>query len=434
MSKNEHFCVVPWTHTYVSPQGERRLCCASQEDSTFQNSYIDTNTNSKTDIFNPISLEEHWNSDYMKNIRLKLLNNEEIPQCNVCNNKVLNIHTYRDYFNKSLFPDKRQEIIENTNSDGSTTLRPISYDYRLSNICNFKCRMCGDQLSSSIEKEKRKHEKIDYKKDVWLRSDNYTKIKEFQKNVLERELLEAVDNNILEEIYWVGGEPLLFDTHWDIMRKLQSKDKSKITIRYNTNLSNINYKNKNLYDLLYGFKNVNLCASIDGTKEIGEYIRTGLNWDKWIKNFKQGLFLNELYGEHGVVFDITLTTPGLFGLKDLFDVVSELDINGYIKIVYAFDPTIVMNPYCLPKEILHSTIYDLLNYINPRITRKTKIFKEVLEDMLNRKTFEEKWPSTYKEGLKNGKNRILYLEKIRTQKITFREILSDNAKIWWDLI
>ena len=26
-----YFCVAPWTHTYLSPQGERRLCCASRE-------------------------------------------------------------------------------------------------------------------------------------------------------------------------------------------------------------------------------------------------------------------------------------------------------------------------------------------------------------------------------------------------------------------
>ena len=30
-SENKVFCMAPWTHTYISPQGERRLCCARRE-------------------------------------------------------------------------------------------------------------------------------------------------------------------------------------------------------------------------------------------------------------------------------------------------------------------------------------------------------------------------------------------------------------------
>ena len=30
---NKTFCMAPWTHTYLSPQMERRLCCSSLEKS-----------------------------------------------------------------------------------------------------------------------------------------------------------------------------------------------------------------------------------------------------------------------------------------------------------------------------------------------------------------------------------------------------------------
>jgi len=40
-SKNKTFCMAPWSHTYISPQGERRLCCASREEHSFQKQYID---------------------------------------------------------------------------------------------------------------------------------------------------------------------------------------------------------------------------------------------------------------------------------------------------------------------------------------------------------------------------------------------------------
>ena len=74
-SENKTFCMAPWSHTYISPQGERRLCCASREEHSFQKQYIDASnderygevTDSKTDAddFRPSSLTEHWNSPYM---------------------------------------------------------------------------------------------------------------------------------------------------------------------------------------------------------------------------------------------------------------------------------------------------------------------------------------------------------------------------------
>src|SRR6056300_488769 len=94
-SPNKTFCMAPWTHTYISPQGERRLCCASREEHSFQKQYIDASNDerygavkeSKTSVddFNPVSLQEHWNSPYMRDIRKKLMSGKRIPQCDVCN-------------------------------------------------------------------------------------------------------------------------------------------------------------------------------------------------------------------------------------------------------------------------------------------------------------------------------------------------------------
>ena len=429
-----YFCTAPWTHTYVSPQGERRLCCASREEASFQKQYIDVGSinNSK---FNPETLDQHWNSEYMKDIRKRILAGEKIPQCDVCNNQILNLYTYKSYFTETLFPHKIDEIIASTDATGYTTMSPVSYDYRISNLCNFKCRMCGEQLSSSWETEKVKHKLVDYQRDKWLVPDTRQQIANFQKEVLEEELQRAVDNKTIEEIYWVGGEPLMWERHWSIMKQLVDTEQSKdVVIRYNTNLSRIVYKDYHLFDMLNNFKNVNICASIDGTRDIGEYIRTGLDWNQWLDNFKKGMFLIDKYGNDALVFDVTLTTPGLFGLKDLFDVVTELDVKSYFKITFAFDPSVLMNPFCLPRNILDDTITDLLAYIEPRLTQKTMIYKEALTDMLSRPTFSEQWPDTYKDGLVRGKRYIETMEKMRKQSLTFREILSNEAKDWWDLI
>jgi hypothetical protein len=51
--------MAPWVHTYLSPQTERRMCCASREPAQNFRQYIDTESGSNQYI--PITLEEHWN-------------------------------------------------------------------------------------------------------------------------------------------------------------------------------------------------------------------------------------------------------------------------------------------------------------------------------------------------------------------------------------
>ena len=191
MTNRPYLCTAPWTHTYVSPQGERRLCCASREEATFQKQYLDSGTSEGK--FEPQSLEEHWNSDYMKDIRKRMLSGEKLKQCQVCNDQVLNLHTYRQYFTETLFPHKIEDIIATTREDGHYDKMPVSYDYRISNLCNFKCRMCGEQLSSSWEAEKKKHNLINVKEDPWMEPTTRKKISNFQEEVLEEELQKAVD-------------------------------------------------------------------------------------------------------------------------------------------------------------------------------------------------------------------------------------------------
>ena len=102
-SPNKTFCMAPWTHTYISPQSERRMCCASREEHMMQRQYIDASNDKSTgkykevgtiEDYKPVSLEEHWNSPYMKDIRKKLMAGETIPQCAVCNDSILSQSTY----------------------------------------------------------------------------------------------------------------------------------------------------------------------------------------------------------------------------------------------------------------------------------------------------------------------------------------------------
>lgn len=433
---NTTFCMAPFSHTYLSPQSERRLCCASREKASWATQYIDSEKSNTDSDYKPITLEEHWNSPYMMGIRKSLMAGEEISQCQVCNNKILNINTYRGYFNNRLFGHKIDEAFEKTNDEGYTNMKPISFDYRISNLCNFKCRMCGDQLSSQWEAENRMAGHYDKGHDAWATKKYKPLIENFQKEVAETELWNAVYNKSIEEIYWVGGEPLMWDIHWDIMKYLVHTGQSKdIIVRYNTNLSRTSYKGINLYDLLPHFKYVNVSASIDGVGENVEYVRHGLDWIKWLQNFKDGLFLNKIYGGESIVLDVTITSVGLLSMKELFDLALELDVASYIKKTFAFDSSIIMSPSMFPRPILELMIDDILSYMNPKVTPKTQIYIDALEDLRKCKTFEEMYDDV-NIGLKEGKRRMMQIDEIRKNSGKLEGLFSQYPELlkWWSKI
>lgn len=444
-SPNKVFCMAPWTHTYISPQSERRMCCASREEHSFQKQYIDSSNDSKygkvtesktaLDDYNPVSLKEHWNSEYMKSIRRKLMAGEEIPQCDVCNKDLLSISSYRQWFTGNLFRDKIQEAFDKTDDTGYTTLEPISFDYRFSNLCNFKCRMCGEQLSSTWETEKKINNLWSPKNQSFMIPEIKSAMQAFQNDVVEPEFRDAISRGIVEECYWVGGEPLMYDVHWWALEEMLQNDSAKnCYMRYNSNLSRVQFGDKNLYDYLPHFKDWLMCASIDGTGKIGEYIRTGLKWDQWLDNFKQGLNLPG--GHDKMMIDLTITGPGMFSLKDLFDLSQELNVRIETKIMFAFHADIMFTPMAWPRPILNNMIDTLLTYMKPKATYKQQTLINTLESMKTRPTHEEAFPDTHKTAALNGKNWLKRLESIRKDTYTIEDIYSENHELinWWKKI
>ena len=219
MTKPETMCMAPWVHTYLSPQTERRMCCASREPAQNFEQYIDTTAGSGKYI--PVTLEQHWNNDHMKSVRQRMLAGEVLPECEVCNSKLLNTDVYRSYF-WHLFRHKYDEVLASTSPDGHTTMLPVSWDYRFSNLCNFKCRTCGDMLSSSWEIEQRQHGTTDWSnpKNNWMKPEVRKEISKFQDTQIEAEFSTAVEEHRVEEIYWVGGEPLMYEQHWRYMKRI----------------------------------------------------------------------------------------------------------------------------------------------------------------------------------------------------------------------
>ena len=432
MSKPETLCMAPWTHTYLSPQTERRMCCASREPAQNFEQYIDTRAG--TGKYIPITLEEHWNSDHMRSVRRRMMAGETLPECEVCNDKLLNTDVYRSYFNH-LFAHKYLQVVEQTDATGYTTMKPVSWDYRFSNLCNFKCRMCGDMLSSSWESEQRQHNMInwDNPKNAWMRPEVKYQIEQFQSSQIEQEFSDAVEDHRVEEVYWVGGEPLMYEQHWRYMKRIiELGDGPNVYARYNTNLSRINYRGINLFrDILSRLRDWQVCASLDGTGRIGEYIRTGLKYDSWLENFAEGV--SHSTHNRQMRIDFTLTLPGLFEVERIARLSATYGTQVLAKVVFSFSPDIVMSPLALPRPLLDKWVDEILD--GP--TTPLGPLKDILIQLKTRPTFQEQYGETeYAKGVARGKARVLQLEAIRSQDITMDEILSERADVyeWWTSI
>jgi hypothetical protein len=415
--------MAPWTHTYLSPQTERRMCCASREPAQNFQQYIDTAAGSGRYI--PITLDAHWNSEHMKSVRRRMMAGEILPECEVCNDRLLNTDVYRSYFNQ-LFAHKYDEAMAATDATGYTTMQPVSWDYRFSNLCNFKCRMCGDMLSSSWETEQRQHDMTDWSnpKNTWMVPEVRKQITAFQDTQIEAEFAQAVEEHRVEEVYWVGGEPLMYEQHWRYMKRIiELGDGPRVYARYNTNLSRVDYRSINLYqDILAHVRDWQICASLDGTGATGEYIRTGLNYAQWLENFKQGLTIAS--NRRQMRIDFTLTLPGLFEVERIQALADELNVDILAKTVFGFSPDIVMSPMALPRQLLDKTVDDLVTKL------PNGALKDVLLQLKQRPTFEEQWPDSWQTGLVKGKQRVLKLEQIRGDTYTMADILRPNQDIY----
>ena len=431
--KPEFLCMAPWTHTYLSPQSERRLCCASREPAQNFKQYIDTDAG--TGEYNPISLKQWWNSEHVRNIRRTMMNGDIPDACQVCNHKLLNTDVYRSYF-WHMFKHHYERIWETTDETGHTTMEPISWDYRFSNLCNFKCRMCGDMLSSSWETEVKKHGLInhDNPKNGWLTEPVRSEMRRWQTDAAEKEFGAAVEAGTVEEIYWVGGEPLMYEQHWDYMNRIiELGYAERVYARYNTNLSRVEYKGMNLWNILKHFRDWQVCASIDGTGEIGEYIRTGLKYNNWLENFESGVSV--MRHRRQLKLDYTLTTPGLLEIKNMVNLSNRLGVELLTKVTFAFSANILISPMALPRETLNEILDETLEWLKHNATDLQRSLVDVLENMKHRPTFAEQWPDIYKQEATRGKQWYSKLDNIRGGA-NMEYILAGDIRLkeWWNNI
>ena len=265
LENSKTFCMVPWVHIHTTPSGVAAPCCIAESCAT-ETGVGDGKTQ---------SLMEIVNSEQMNKLRLDMLTNVKNPECSKCHNhEEQGIESFRQFSNKD-YAKHYDDVLADTNTDGSLSEFKMRYfDIRFSNICNFKCRTCGSGFSTQWEQEDLKNNVFHAK--VIPKNNN----KEFLNQVVDQ-----IDN--LETAYFAGGEPLITEEHYILLEEMIRSKRTNIKLRYNTNLSNLKFKDKDLISLWKHFKHkINIYASIDHYGDRAEYIRHGTDWGLVESNFK----------------------------------------------------------------------------------------------------------------------------------------------------
>ena len=326
MSDKKNLCMLPWVHLHTWPNGNVYPCCITPME------YIAGNLNDS-------SLEEIYNSDLIKDIRVKMLNDERHDACSRCyHQEDSGGHSMRHRANKSW--KHYENLIETTEDDGTIEEMKLPYwDFRFSNICNFKCRSCGPQLSTGWYPDTKKIAVLETGRSFL--PDDVPK-----KNTFD--LWEQIEPHFesVEEIYFAGGEPLIMEEHYRILKKLDAMGKHDVLIRYNTNFSEMRYKDLHVLEFWPKFKNIEVGASIDGMEEQGEFIRSGFNWEQFKENRNR---MKETCSHVNFYVSSTISIQNAYHVIPFHHALVD---GGYIDSYNAFNVNIVTEPKHLDMRIL----------------------------------------------------------------------------------
>jgi radical SAM protein with 4Fe4S-binding SPASM domain len=267
LTSSETFCMMPWIHMHAFPDGRVYPCCLA-------------------DYWHPVgdlrknTMREVWNQDKYKQMRVNMLNDKPCVECTKCYEQEKHgAFSMRNDSNRN-YGHLIKELSQ-TKEDGTHEEFKLRYwDIRFSNLCNFRCRSCGPIFSSNWYND---HVKL-YNKvpDVLGRDMARVEYAAGSEEAMEAQMVEHIP--YLEQVYFAGGEPLIMKEHYTLLEKLIDAGKTDIRLQYNTNFSELAFKDKHVFDYWKHFKHISVGASLDGMGPQGELIRKGQDWKQTVEN------------------------------------------------------------------------------------------------------------------------------------------------------
>jgi organic radical activating enzyme len=261
------FCLYPFRYLNIDPDGRGRPCCKYAVGESWKEDARLPNDNIK-DLFN---------QQYIKNLKKEFLEGKKPKACKACWDEedagMMSMRQMDQYGGKE-FPTTtwfKNILLES----------PTRIDFKLSSICNGKCRICSAFLSTKWLQEE---------EDIGLLGEEV--LKSYRLNAKEKFITNPENIEILkhwaptiQEINFFGGEPLLQSEHNLILKTMvETGYTENIVLYYNTNGSIYDEKICNYWE---NFKKVELNYSIDDIGERFNYQRYPANYNDVMDNIKK---------------------------------------------------------------------------------------------------------------------------------------------------
>lgn len=287
---NKSFCAVPFVSTMINVDTTVRYCCMVKGNNNKLKKPDGTFYTCKENF-----IEDAWNSEDMRSIRLAMIAGEPVSGCQVCYTQEASGRTSNRQhsvveWSNLLGADKLNEIIEQAlDNDGVLEDSPVYLDLRLGNLCNLKCRMCNPYNSSQLYKEYvDQYETNAEYKDAWHKT--FTKFpfkivddqQWFDHDIMWDQVISLIPK--LKKVYMTGGEPTLIKNNFKFMQACIDQGRKDIVLFFNTNCTNVN---KQFLELISQFDRVSINASLDGVGIVNEYIRAPSKWSQISENIEK---------------------------------------------------------------------------------------------------------------------------------------------------
>ena len=369
--KNHTFCILPWIHTAVNPNGDVHLCCRKSE---------------PVGNINDETLEEIYNSDRLNEIRTKMVNGDPVKWCEKCyyEDRLIENNSTRQRVNKWAKESiKKGNVIQPFSVDDNTIpIEKVSYnnvdndwvkifedqevklkwiDIYYSNICNYACRGCYSLLSTKWHDDEKK---------LGMEPHGFHSIR------FDHPSLKIYD---IDYIRYLGGEPFLMkQTEEYIDYLLKTEDIDKKILYYITNGSV--FPKKKIVNAWKKIKKLVIMFSVDDYGKYNDYFRHGSDWKILRKNLLKYIDLSKK-------FDMELRVSTVINIYN----VGRLDVlyNWLIEVGIK-ESNIMLNVLHQPREMCirnlpidyKKILIERYKYIDLPYTVKTVILKH-LKDKSN---------------------------------------------------
>lgn len=247
----------------------------------------------------PIALH---NTKKKREYREMMLRGEKPEECNYCwRIDGLNQGHFSDRIQKSALSWSRPFFDTVIASGDGEHFQPTYVEVMFESTCNFKCTYCQPEISSRIWEE------IEQYGPYQLTYERFRDL-EYVKR-MGRQPIHWKSDNPYVTAFWkwwpdlyptlhtfriTGGEPLLSDHTWKVLDWIIEHPRPEMVFALNTNLGSPDKLIDKLIEKLNKLpkgQNIQIFTSLEATGKQAEYIRFGMEYDRFIRNCER--ILNE---------------------------------------------------------------------------------------------------------------------------------------------